>query len=260
MLLLGMVGFAEGVISAALGLMFIGVYLVTLCAYFGLFWRSRVAGIVGLFLVAVTAYLFQPWTAFALEPSEDWDAQSLQATYRWLAQGWVLASVAALGGFVRSFWCRQVATLALQDLTNEDLERCPIWRYEDRSDDMASISPAVAIQQPDRAIYIARTRFVLADNSVWWGYCSPAGDSGVASLRPVLLTPDGPIRFWCADPSKSDSARMCRLLGRELERVFPLRFECVVPVTGRNVSGVLTRIETSAEESVATVGPPSSLL
>src|SRR5262245_53142213 len=102
MLLLGMTGFAEGVISAALGMMGIGVLLVTGCAALGLLRRSRVAGVAGLVLVAATALLFEPWAAFTLEPSEDWDAQSLQATYLFLARWWVLASVAAVAGAVRA--------------------------------------------------------------------------------------------------------------------------------------------------------------
>jgi hypothetical protein len=104
MSLLGMVGFAEGVIGDALELMLIGVFLLAVCAAEAIRSRSEVAGIAALLMVALTAFLFEPWTAFALEPSDDWDARSLQAAYLRLARWWVLASVAALAGAVRAFW------------------------------------------------------------------------------------------------------------------------------------------------------------
>jgi hypothetical protein len=152
MLLPGMVGFAEGVISESLMIMCIGLSLLTVCAAFGLSERSRVAAVVGLLLVAATAYLFQPWGAFIDEPWDDPDVQGLYTAYLWQARWWVLASVAAMAGTVRAFWRRRVDALALRDLSAVDLERCPVWRYEGLSDDTASVSPAPGFKQPDREI------------------------------------------------------------------------------------------------------------
>jgi hypothetical protein len=129
-MLFAMVGFAEGVISDALGMMCIGVFLVTLCAGLGLLLRSRVASVAGLFLALVTAYLFDPWEAFVQEPSDDSDAATLQAAYLLLARWWVLASVAAVAGVVWAVRRRRVDAVVLRDLTVADLARCPIWRYE----------------------------------------------------------------------------------------------------------------------------------
>jgi hypothetical protein len=132
----------------------------------------------------------------------------------------------------------------LQELTVEDLARCPIWRFEGQSDDAASVSPAPAFERPDQEAYIARTRFVLADGSEWWGYCSPTDDSGLDYLQPVIVTANGPVRFWHeAPPAEAEPARACRLLGKRPEQVFPARFECIVPVEGRRVAGELQRIE-----------------
>jgi hypothetical protein len=248
MVLLGMVGFAEGVISAALGMMCIGVFLVAACAALGLLRRSRVAGVAGLLLVAVTAFLFQPWKAFTLEPSDDSDAQCLQETYLRQARWWVLASVAAVAGAVRAFGRRRVDALSLRDLTVQDLARCPIWRYEGLSDDTATVSPAPAFEQPEREVYIARTRFVLADGSEWWGYCSPTDDSGLDYIQPVLLAPGGPVRFWYdEEPAHPEPARACQLLGKRPEQVFPARFECVVPFEGRFAGGELREVEVGGE-------------
>ena len=58
----------------------------------------------------------------------------------------------------------------------------------------------IYLQHPDREAYIARTRFVLADGSEWWGYCSPTDDSGLDYIQPVILTPGGPVRFWYEEP------------------------------------------------------------
>jgi hypothetical protein len=252
MVLLGMVGFAEGIISEILGMMCIGVFLVTVCAALGLCLRSRVAAVAGLLLVAVTAFLFLPWQAFTLEPSDDSDAQALDATYLFLARWWVLASVAAVAGAVRAFWRRRVEALSLRDLTVQDLARCPIWRYEGLSDDTATVSPAPAFEQPEREVYIARTRFVLADGSEWWGYCSPTDDSGLDYTQPVLLAPGGPVRFWYDEqPADPEPARAWRLLGKRPEQVFPVRFECVVPFEGRFAGGELIELDFGAEPSAS---------
>lgn len=144
---------------------------------------------------------------------------------------------------------------ALRDLTTDDLARCPIWRYEGRTDDTASVSPVAAFEQPDREAYIARTRFVLADSSEWWGYCSPTDDSGLDYVQPVLLTSGGPVRFWYdQQPAEPEPARACRLLRRPPGRVFPVRFECAVPVAGRVVGGELPRVVTPAEQSAPAQG------
>jgi hypothetical protein len=251
-MLLGMLGFGEWIIAMELGMMLIGVLLVAGCAVLSLRRRSRVAGVAGLFLVLVTAYLSQPWAAFSLEPSDDDDAQSLQVVYLRQARWWVVASVAAVAGAVRAFWHRRVHALALRDLTVADLARCPIWRYEGLSDDTATVSPAAAFEEPDREVYIARTRFVLADGSEWWGYCSPTGDSGLDSSQPVILTSGGPVRFRCdEDPSDPEPARACRLLGKRPEQVFPARFECVALFEGRFVGGELLEIDIGAEAATS---------
>jgi hypothetical protein len=148
---------------------------------------------------------------------------------------------------------------ALRDLTVEDLARCPIWRYQGESDDAATVSPVATFEEPDRTVYIARTRFVLADGSAWWGYCSPTDDSGLDYVQPVILSSGGPVRFWYDEPPpEPEPARACRLLGKRPEQVFPARFECVVPFEGRYVAGELGGIEVLAEPAVAADRGPRS--
>jgi len=133
----------------------------------------------------------------------------------------------------------------LGDLTNDDLRGCPIWRYEGDSDYTALVSPSADFTEPDQCAYIARTRFELADGSEWWGYCSPTDDSGLDYLQPVIITPDGVVRFWYdkLPTDHPEPARACRLLGRLPEQIFPVRFQCAVPFKGQRVAGELTRID-----------------
>jgi threonine/homoserine/homoserine lactone efflux protein len=110
MVLLGMAGLAEAAVAAALGLMCIGVFLMTACAAVGLLLRSRAAAVIGFALVGVTAFLFLPWEAFAPAPTNDPDAVSLQDSYRGLARWWVLATAAVAGAAARAFWRRRPAS------------------------------------------------------------------------------------------------------------------------------------------------------
>jgi hypothetical protein len=136
------------------------------------------------------------------------------------------------------------AAKRLWDLTEEDLRCNPIWRYEGESDAVALVVPTLGFAEPDHQAYIARTRFVLADGSEWWGYCSPTDDSGLDYMQPVIVTQAGLVRFWHEGlVPESETAHACRLLGRTPEQVFPVRFECVVPFDGRLVAGLLSRIE-----------------
>jgi hypothetical protein len=138
----------------------------------------------------------------------------------------------------------------LCELTEEDLRSCSLWRYEGESDATASVFPSLTFAEADQHAYIARTRFVLADSSEWWGYCSPTDESGLDYIQPVLLTPAGPIRFWYEKPEpEADVAHACRLLGRPPEGVFPIQFECVVPFEGRLLQGRLSGIEVMAQDS-----------
>lgn len=133
----------------------------------------------------------------------------------------------------------------MQSLTIHDLQETPIWRFEGASELDALVFPADDFEHSDRVGYIARTRFLLADESEWWGYCSPTDDSGLDYIQPVIIASAGHVRFWYDEvPSEAEPARACRLLGRHLHEVFPARFECTVAFEGRRVGGELRQIET----------------
>ena len=130
------------------------------------------------------------------------------------------------------------------ELTTDDLVGFPIWRFEGVNDEHAVVFPASSFENPEKYGYIARTRFVLADGSEWWGYCSPTDDSGLDYLQPVIIAPEGVVRFWYDDvSSEAEPAHACLVLGKQPHQIFPAQFECVVAFEGQHVAGVLRRVE-----------------
>lgn len=130
----------------------------------------------------------------------------------------------------------------LQDLRRADLERIAVWRYKGERDDDAFVhaTDRVALSESEPGVYIARTQFVLANGSQHIGFCSPADDSGLDSVQPVITTPAGLVYFWFENPPTAESlAAQWRRLGVEREVVFPVHFRCAVPVDGRYVTGII---------------------
>jgi hypothetical protein len=131
----------------------------------------------------------------------------------------------------------------LLELTPDDLVKFSVWRVEGDSDETATVCPVATFNNPDLETYVARTRFLLADGSEWWGFCSPTDDSGLDYIQPVILTPSGPVRFWYDRPApEPEPARTCRLLCKATDQIFPVRFECIVPFEGRHLTGELPEI------------------
>ena len=82
------------------------------------------------------------------------------------------------------------------------------------------------------------TAFRLADGSELGGLCSPADSSGLDYLQPVILTATGHLPFWNEKlPGSALAALACRHLAKDSHSVFPLTFECSVPVDGVRVAG-----------------------
>jgi len=100
-------GIASAVAAVWLGLMLLGVFLMVGCAALGLLGRSRIAAVAGLLLALITAYLFEPWTAFSFEPSNNPDFQALEAAFVWQAWCWMFVVMAVVAGAVRAFWRRR---------------------------------------------------------------------------------------------------------------------------------------------------------
>ncbi len=142
----------------------------------------------------------------------------------------------------------------IADLTLEDLESHPVWRYEEGVGPNALVIPArrTALSRSDDEVFLAATEFELFDGSRHTGYCFPADDSGIDYLQPAIVTPSGHVNFWTETPVRpQDLAERWRALGRAQGQIFPVAFRCLVPVDRRSVSGWIAGVESSRDLTVA---------
>ena len=136
------------------------------------------------------------------------------------------------------------------ELTLDDLDHFPIWEFrldakDEKSQDESTLRPYTALGplDPVDRMFIVRAAFTLADGSKMKGYLTPPsrGDDGLAILQPIIITDRGQVRFWCGTGA-FDSKRLARsyeVLGKDAQRVFPLRFESEVEMVGGPVRGSL---------------------
>jgi hypothetical protein len=138
----------------------------------------------------------------------------------------------------------------LVDLTVEDLEASPVWRYEGGSGAHATVAPTkrVSLSQTDDEIFLAATEFQLAEASRHFGFCFPADDSGIDYLQPVIILPTRHVNFWFDGPAeRAILSSQWKALGKEPREIFPVDYRCLVPVDGRTVSGKIAGIVSSAD-------------
>jgi hypothetical protein len=148
-------------------------------------------------------------------------------------------------------WSRSVGVRRqVYELTLDDLDNFPVWEFrldekDEKSQDESTVRPYTAPGPLDPAdrMFIVRAAFTLADGSRMKGYLTaPArGDDGLAILQPIIITARGQVRFWCGT-AVFDSKRLARsyeVLGKDAQRVFPLRFESEVEMVGGPVRGSL---------------------
>ena len=134
----------------------------------------------------------------------------------------------------------------LGDLTVPDLRSSPVWRYEGGTGPEALVEPARrdSLSQADDEIFLAATEFVLFDASRHFGFCFPADDSGLDYLQPSIVSDSGHVNFWFDEPAPPELlSRQWRALGKTPHAVFPVDFQCLVPVDGRTVRGRIEGIE-----------------
>ncbi|NEQ44650.1 MAG: hypothetical protein F6K00_14230 [Leptolyngbya sp. SIOISBB] len=131
----------------------------------------------------------------------------------------------------------------LRQLTNNDLASNPIWECCGDADATTSVTPCASFADPDRVGYIARTKFILNDGSVHFGYCSPSDDSGLDYIQPVIIASGGHVPFWHdTQPSHPEPDTMLRLLGKKAADVFPVQFSCLASFDGTMLSGTITHL------------------
>jgi PilZ domain len=145
----------------------------------------------------------------------------------------------------------------LVELTIEDLSAHPVWRYEGGSGAQASASPSDrrTLSQMDDEVFLAATEYELFDASKHRGFCFPADGSGVDYLQPVILSPSGPVSFWFeTTPTPETLAGQWKALGREPKDIFPIAYQCLVPVDGQTLSGRIDGVASPEEAAAPKLG------
>ena len=134
------------------------------------------------------------------------------------------------------------------ELTLHDLGTFPIWEFRlgeegEEGRDESTVRPYTASGPLDPAdrMFVVRAVFTLADGSRMRGYFTPPGrgDAGVGTLQPIIVTDRGQVRFWCgtAVPDAKRLAHSYKLLGKDAQHVFPVRFESDLDLVGGPVKG-----------------------
>lgn len=134
------------------------------------------------------------------------------------------------------------------ELTPEDLDRFPIWEFRldaegEEGRDEATVRPYASVGplDPTERMFIVRALFTLIDGTKLNGYCTPPlrGDASIGTLQPIIVTERGQVRFWCGTtvPDAKRLAYNYELLGKDADRVFPVRFESEVDLLGGPIRG-----------------------
>ena len=147
----------------------------------------------------------------------------------------------------------------LSELTVQDLTTSPVWRYEggNGSDALAAPTRRHSLSQSDDEIFLAATDFELFDSTKHFGFCFPADDSGIDYLQPVILSGSRPVSFWFEKPAAPQTLEeQWKALGKNENEIFPVGFQCLVPVDGRTIRGRISGVEFSSEVSPPAAGPP----
>jgi hypothetical protein len=134
----------------------------------------------------------------------------------------------------------------LRELTVEDLRKTPVWKSLGGSDAEALVEPTsrATLSGSERETFLAVTEFVLGNGQKHVGFCSPTDNSGLDYVQPVIVTDRGQIRFWFdGPPSRSVIADQWSRLGLTESEVFPVKYQCLVPVDGRDVAGTIAHVE-----------------
>jgi hypothetical protein len=134
------------------------------------------------------------------------------------------------------------------ELTLDDLNTFAIWEFKSdahgaEGQDEATVRPYTisGLLDPTDRMFVVRAAFTLADGSRMKGYFTPPvrGQEGIGTMQPIIVTARGQVRFWCGT-SAPDAKRLAHnydLLGKDANRVFPLRFESEVELVNGPAAG-----------------------
>ena len=118
-------------------------------------------------------------------------------------------------------------------LTQQDFEDYPIWEIQGLLTMATPYKGVIPFKADKSRAYFVRTTFVLADKTKmkgWTMVCVPPYE--VASLNPTILTDDGPVGLTrlAKQPKEKDVEDVWRKLGKDSDKVFPLKFQTDVSI------------------------------
>jgi hypothetical protein len=133
----------------------------------------------------------------------------------------------------------------LRALTAEDLRTTPVWRSLGGSDEQALVEPTsrATLSEMERETFLALTEFVLNNGQKHIGFCSPVDDSGLDYIQPVIVTRQGQLNLCSMNRQPMASSRSSGRGSAWPRGVFPIKYECLVPVDGRTVRGTISRVK-----------------
>jgi hypothetical protein len=128
----------------------------------------------------------------------------------------------------------------LQKISPDDLQKKKVWKYfsDLNNDDTAMVESTdlIDLTESDDEVYIALTLFSIDDGTTFIGYCSPTDFSGLDYIQPVILFEDKHIALW----NGISANELSNILNKKISDIFPIRFECQVPVDGEILKSKIT--------------------
>jgi hypothetical protein len=114
------------------------------------------------------------------------------------------------------------------DLTIDDLNEYPIWEFVPEDDqnaiDETTIKGYLAYSEEIESMIIVRTKFILNDGSIFYGYVSP--EKKLELSQPALFVNDIFIFFWhgLIDSSRIETEKYYKVLDKKANDIFPVKW------------------------------------
>jgi len=131
----------------------------------------------------------------------------------------------------------------VDELTLREIQEKPIWK----SDYDHAVCPTDLTTHPDpnidQATYIVLTTFTLNDGTVMTGYCSPADDSGIDYIQPVIIIDGSHVQLWDEENAReTDKLLIAKKLFRSVDQIFPLKYSSNILCEGRHLEEIIRAI------------------
>jgi hypothetical protein len=122
------------------------------------------------------------------------------------------------------------------ELTPDDFRLAKTWKYHGDDDGTAIVEPSQKseISEDDGTVTLTATEFQLADGTTLSGFSSPAEDSGLDYIQPVVFQGELQLRLWSDGDGLIDISQE---LGKTRDEVFPILWRSLVSVDGKPRSG-----------------------